>query len=145
MQHIGNDDDLDVLTLNREEWLGDQSFEDAFVFPIACKEGFIGEQNDAIAQVFVEPANELFGGDNLQAVLSEDLGEPSAKCALSAAFYAAEDERDLGGLMRALDSTSGPIEDVIRPFGDAAAQHLLDMSAHQAPGTEFGFDGEATS
>src|SRR5208283_4724904 len=94
-------------------------------------------------QMFIEATDQLRWVEDLHAVLAEGFSNPAAEDALAAAFFPARHEGDLARLTRLLVQPSEPVQNIIGVLNNPAADHLLDMLAHQAPIARFWFDVEA--
>ncbi len=69
--HVGDDDDTLILAFHLQERLGDQTFQHALVLLVAGIEGLVAEQQDAIAQMFIEATDPLCRVEDLHAVVAE--------------------------------------------------------------------------
>ena len=138
--HVGDDDDTLILAFHLQERLGDQTFQHALVLLVAGIEGLVAEQQDAIAQMFIEATDQL---KICMPWWPKALGPNDRRCP-SRSLFTAQNEGDFAGLARLLVQPGEPVRDIICMVGDIAADHLLDVIPEQAPISGFWFDGEAT-
>src|SRR6516165_9829671 len=141
MQSVRCRRDVLKLDLDDEVRLSDQSFEYSLMLLVAGIECFVCEQDDAVAQVSVEPTDEVDGLDNLHAVLSEKTAEPSPHNPFADSLLAAEHECNFPRQFRTLHGAGHPVQNVFGCFCITCAGHVLDVRSHQAPISGLRFDG----
>lgn len=133
MEPICDQDEVLAFGLDRQHWIGDQSFEDALMLAVTGEERLVGEQEDAVAQVGIEVAGEVFGVADIDAVLSPGFSEALKEYSFAAAFCSADYDGDFALAARLLEHEGGPIHQVFEVFLDAAAEHRLDVIVHIGP------------
>ncbi len=85
--HIGRNNHVLVLALDRQEALCDQRLQDFLMLPVSGEKRLIDKQKDCVAQMGVELAYQVFAVGDGQAVLAEHAKEIFASVPLPQPFF----------------------------------------------------------